>query len=197
MNDVHTTLVIRQVMNSLQRFPFMILAAKFYLSSTDSIFEYNWGSILKWTLRNPFYIYSTAFVQYNYAYEGSSVYWFLGEAYFYGTLLKQHPESQKNLIRLGGSNLAQTPILNNIPIRVNHALHAREPNRWIICSKVNSVVKQGKDQQEFRGCGGGAPNSWYFYTCDWSAEIHCRTHFLKLLRFSQQNCIWGPFFTAN
>ncbi len=62
------------------------------------------------------------------------------------------------LKRLGGSNSARTPILENIPIRVNHALHAREPNRWGICFKVNSVVKQGKDLQEFRTRGGGAPN---------------------------------------
>ncbi len=59
--------------------------------------------------------------------------------------------------RLGGSNLAQTPILKNIP-RVKHALQEREPNRWVIYFKVNSVVKQGKDLQEFRRRGGGAPN---------------------------------------
>ncbi len=49
------------------------------------------------------------------------------------------------------SNLAQTPILKNIPIRVKHALHAREPNRWAICFKVNFVVKQVKGQLEFPG----------------------------------------------
>ncbi len=47
--------------------------------------------------------------------------------------------------------MARTPILENIPIRVKHALHAREPNLWVICFKGNSVVKQGKDLQEFRG----------------------------------------------
>ncbi len=76
------------------------------------------------------------------------------------SLLLWDPTSttQRNSKRLGGSNLAQTPILKNIPIRVNHALHALEPNRWVICCKVNSVVKQSKDLQKFRGRGGGAPH---------------------------------------
>ncbi len=55
------------------------------------------------------------------------------------------------LNRVGGSILARRSILENKPIKVKHALHAREPNRWVICFKANFLMKQGKDLQEIRG----------------------------------------------
>ncbi len=64
-----------------------------------------------------------------------------------------------NLNREGGSILARILILKNKPIRVKHALHAREPYRWVICFRVNFIMKQGKDLQDISILATGVPKS--------------------------------------
>ncbi len=59
---------------------------------------------------------------------------------------------------------------------------------------------KGKDLQDLRGNGGWAPNFWYFYTCDRSAENPTSNPFLKITHnktasdtlFPQQTKRKGP-----